>query len=135
MINICFPFQVSISRTGAKLDSSNANRLFEEVWNKALPENHGWVGSVARGWSGDPRIMALVRHLLFAAARQGFTIRVRHVTTQDNGAADALSRGDLQRFRWLRPAARSTPDPLPDGLHRYLAAPASGPQSLTGYDL
>ena len=98
-------------------------------------DNMGVVGCVARGWSGDPRIMALVRHLLFAAARQGFTIHVRHVTTQDNGAADALSRGDLQRFRRLRPAARSTPDPLPVGLQRYLAAPARGPQSLTGYDL
>ena len=98
-------------------------------------DNMGVVGCVARGWSGDPRIMALLRHLLFAAARRAFSLEVRHVSTLANGPADALSRGDWPRFRYLRPAARREPDPLPAGVQAYLSAPDAGPRPLTGYDL
>ena len=98
-------------------------------------DNMGVVGCVARGWLGDPRIMALLRHLLFAAARRAFSLEVRHVSTLANGPADALSRGDWPRFRYLRPAARREPDPLPAGVQAYLSAPDDGPRPLTGYDL
>ena len=47
--------------------------------------------------------------MLFAAA---FTLEVRHATTLANGPADALSRRDRARCRYLRSAARREPDPL-----------------------
>ena len=95
-------------------------------------DNMGVVGAVARGWSGDPRTMALLRHLLFTAAMTDFTLEVRFVPTKRNGAADALSRGDIDRFHRLCPTARRQPDSLPPGLPAYLAAPDAGPQPLTG---
>ena len=85
--------------------------------------------------SGDKRIMELLRHLLYGAARRGFTLEVRYVPTRDNGAADALSRGELARFQALHATARPSPDPLPPGLEAYLAEPAAGPEPLTGYIL
>ena len=98
-------------------------------------DNMGVVGSVARGWSGDSRTMSLLRHLLFAAALQNFSLEVRFVPTHQDGPADALSRGDIARFRRLRPLASQHPDPTPSGLSAYLAAPDAGPEPLTGYRL
>ena len=76
--------------------------------------------------------MAAVRHLLFVAALRGFTLEVRFVGTADNGPADALSRGDLQRFRRLRPETHEEPDDLPAGATAYMRTPDAGPGPLTG---
>ena len=105
------------------------NRIL--VWS----DNTGVVGSVARGWSANPRTMDLLRHLLFVAARRGFTLEVRYVAPDENGPADALSRGEMGRLRRLCPAALQEPDPLPAGLGVYLAAPDAGLRPVTGYPL
>ena len=102
---------------------------------RVMCDNMGVVGCVSRGWSGDARTMALLRHLLFAAALSDCTLEALFVPTKENGAADALSRGDFNRFRRFCPAAEAAPDELPTGLTSYLAAPDAGPRPLTGYDL
>ena len=45
-------------------------------------DNMGVVGVWGRGWSGNAAIMALVRHLLFWAAREGFSLDVEYVATK-----------------------------------------------------
>ena len=89
---------------------------------QVMCDNMGVVGCVSRGWSGDARTMALLRHLLFAAARRDCTLEARFVPTKENGAADAVSRGELGRFRRSCPAAAVEPDPVPAGLTAYLSA-------------
>ena len=102
---------------------------------RVYSDNMGVVGCVARGWSGDPRIMELLRHLLFAIACGDCVLSVSYVPTADNEPADSLSRGDLARFRRLQPSARADPDPEPPGLAEYLRAPDGGPGVLPGYRL
>ena len=98
-------------------------------------DNFGAVGVVRRGWSGDSRLMAMVRHLLFSAACGGFHVDLLFLPTTENGPADALSRGNVDLFRSAVPAANAAPDPVPPGLRTYLDAPEAGPGPLTGYVL
>ena len=113
--------------------------VWRDLWRgkrvRVLSDNMGVVGCVSRGWSGDPRIMDLVRHLLFVTACQDCVLSVAFVPTAANGPADSLSRGDLARFRRLRPAARAEPDVVPAGLTDYLLDPDAGPAPLTGAHL
>ena len=98
-------------------------------------DNMGVVGCITRGWSGDPHIMALLRHLLFVTACKGCVLSVTYVSTAANGPADSLSRGDLRRFRHLRPDAYADPDDVPDGLGEYLRSPGANPADVTGVSL
>ena len=52
--------------------------------------------------------------------------------TRDNGAADALSRNDIVRFRRLRPNAADRPAALPACLAAYLSEPIHSAHLLTG---
>ena len=78
--------------------------------------------------------MGLLRHLLFTAAQRAFTLEVRYVQTH-NGPADALSRGDVPRFRRLHPEAESEPDLVPLAVNEYLRSPEDGPRLMTGLTL
>lgn len=89
------------------------------------------VGVWSRGWSRIPRIMTVLRHPLFVSAQHECIIDVAFVPTDQNGAADALSRGDRGRFRRLRPGASPHPTPLPPGLTEYLHSPDSAIVALT----
>ena len=113
--------------------------LWGDLWSgqriRVFSDNMGVVGCVRRGWSGDPRIMSLVRHLLFGSACKRHILSVTYVPTADNGPADSLSRGDLPRFRRLRPSARAEPEVVPAGLAAYLQDPDAGPEPLTGVRL
>ena len=102
---------------------------------RVFSDNMGVVGCVSRGWSGDPRIMALLRHLLFATACQSCILAVAYVPTAANGPADSLSRGHLSRFRRLRPDASEEPDVVPPALVGYLRDPDAGPGVITGFSL
>ena len=98
-------------------------------------DNMGVVGVWGRGWSGSPLIMALLRQLLVWTASQGFAVSIEYVATKENGAADALSRLDLARFRRLRPQAVECPVRLPLCVQAYLCDPSQGAHLLTGYRL
>ena len=59
-----------------------------------------------------PRIMQLLHHLLFAAARFNFTFTSQHIPSVHNNIADALSRFYWQEFRRLAPMAHPHPVPI-----------------------
>ena len=68
------------------------------------------VAAVNARTSRAPATACLLRHLSTLSARHGFDVRCLHVAGVDNGAADALSRQDIPRFRALCPHA--DPHPL-----------------------
>ena len=98
-------------------------------------DNMGVVGSWGRGWAREPRTMAMIRHLLFLSAAQCFLLDIQYISTKANGAADALSRGDIVRFRRLRPAAREWAETLPAAVDQFLTEPVAGLPLLTGVQL
>ena len=76
-------------------------------------DNEAVVAILNSRTSRDPHIMVLLRSLLFAAARFGFTFSAEHVAGVRNGIADALSRFHMQVFRSLAPNANRYPTAIP----------------------
>jgi hypothetical protein len=75
------------------------------------------VQSLNNFTSHSPIIMTLIRTLFFIAAGCGFEFRAMHIPGATNTLADALSRGDQDRFRLLHPSADLYPvtlSPLPN---------------------
>ena len=68
-------------------------------------DNLAVVHIVTKGTSRDMLIMNLVRTLFFACAQNSFEFKIIHVAGIRNEKADALSRGDLDRFWLLTPNA------------------------------
>ena len=68
------------------------------------------VQSITARVSRTARSNALIRALHMIAAHHGFDFRCIHIAGVDNIAADALSRGDMQRFYVDTPSHHSTPD-------------------------
>ena len=72
------------------------------------------VQAVNKGTSRSPLLMTLIRALFLIAARHQFEFKLVHLPGVCNPAADALSRGDQERFHALCPGAdRSATIPLP----------------------
>ena len=69
---------------------------------------------------------------MVGAAKQQFILDITNVATQENGAADALSRNDPARFRRLRPHAADRPTEVPECLPAYLSDPVHSAHLLTG---
>ena len=113
--------------------------LWGSLWSgkrvRVYSDNMGVVGCLSRGWSGNSKIMAVLRHILFTSACHSFVLSIAYVSTNDNGPADSLSRGDLHRFRLLRPHAQADPDVLPRGLSEFLNDPNGDPAHVTGVEL
>lgn len=70
------------------------------------------VDAVTDRQSSTDAQMHHIRELDQVAARHGFHYRLQHISGVANVVADALSRGDLQAFRVLRPNARPQPTPI-----------------------
>ena len=68
-------------------------------------DNLAAVHIVTKGTSRDMLIMNLVRTLFFACAQNSFEFKIIHLAGIRNEKADALSRGDLDRFWLLTPNA------------------------------
>ena len=60
---------------------------------------------------------------------------VRYLPGKDNGPADALSRGEVQVHRRLRPSAAVHPTQLPQGWDACVADPVGAVRQLTGVEL
>ena len=73
--------------------------------------------SVVQAWRSGTRrnkkAMALIRSMLFVAAKYNFILLIELIAGIDNGVADALSRLQVSRFRELVPAACPQPVPMP----------------------
>ena len=68
-------------------------------------------------YSKDPHLMALIRILVFIAARCDFWFVAKHIEGQANTIADDLSRNNMVHFFTQVPQARLfTPPPIPDAL-------------------
>ena len=61
----------------------------------------------------DKHFMQLVCSLYFIAARENFTVSVSHIHGVNNTLADALSRGQVEKFKALAQLADLEPTPLP----------------------
>ena len=53
--------------------------------------------------------MSLVRHIVFQTLTYNFQFKTKHISSVCNAIADALSRGQMQRFRELVPNAEDLP--------------------------
>ena len=67
----------------------------------------------AKGSSRNPLLMHLVRSIVFCAALHQFSVLVFHIHDTDNSIADALSRFQISRFRYLAPKADLEPTAVP----------------------
>lgn len=74
-----------------------------------LCDNQSVVYSVNKGASKNHDMMVLVRLLYHITVEYNFDCRLSYINTVDNNAADALSRGDIQRFRSVLPHAKLHP--------------------------
>ena len=76
-------------------------------------DNHAVVDIWWKKTTKDKHLMQLVRSLYFIAARGNFTVSVSHIHGLNNTLADALSRGEVEKFKVLAPLADQEPTPLP----------------------
>jgi len=118
-------FQVPLPDIGgqvSKKDSIGIKELYAVVtaaftWGHLLRELHvsfrvdnsAAVAAICSRTSRNPHMMALVRHLLFAACIHHFSFDAVHIPGAQNSRADALSRNLLSRFFSLFPDADRSP--------------------------
>lgn len=81
-----------------------------------LCDNMAIVCAITKGSDRDPKFMRLVRILSFFCAAHNILLSARHVPGVQNGAADALSRNNVQLFFTLNPQASPIPAPVPADL-------------------
>ena len=70
--------------------------------HKVVPiyiDNTAFERSLHKGRSKAPRLNAILRELFLLATRYECVFETHWISTHDNIAADALSRGDFERFR------------------------------------
>ena len=77
-----------------------------------LPIVQAWEGKASK----QPRIMSLLRKLFLAAAKNHFTVTMKHLPGKTNNIADALSRKQFNRFFFLAPQAQQMATPTPGSL-------------------
>jgi hypothetical protein len=79
-------------------------------------DNEALVSVLNNQTSKEPLVMILVRRLVLHCLHNRILITAKHVAGVNNGAADALSRFQMQRFREILPGAAPHPcgiSPLP----------------------
>ena len=74
-------------------------------------DNQAIVSAVNTGTIRNPDIMCLVRTLFYYMAHFSIEAKAVYITSEDNVAADALSRLDLPRFAMACPDASPSPTP------------------------
>ena len=75
-------------------------------------DNQAIVCSVNNGSCKCPRIMELIRLLYSVCVHYSFECRLKYIHTLANDKADALSRGDVAKFKCLCPEASEFPSDL-----------------------
>jgi hypothetical protein len=79
-------------------------------------DNQAVVSIINKKSSRSPRVMSLVRKLVFACLKFNILIEAEHIPGNLNSLADSLSRCDFQKFRKLCPTAKDTPCGIPSPL-------------------
>lgn len=68
-------------------------------------DNLGAVAAINSGTSSYPRMMYLIRRIWLLCSIHSVALRAVHIPGIENVQADALSRGDIAKFRHLTPTA------------------------------
>ena len=79
------------------------------VMTDNLPITQLWES----GSSPTKALMFLIRRLYLVAAKNGFSVALKHIFGKTNCVADAISRFQMPRFRHLVPEADAFPTTLP----------------------
>ena len=85
-------------------------------------DNTGVVAAVQKGSAKEATVSYLLRVLWFFTAVFSINLRIEHISGRSNGAADALSRFNMQSFFGSNPQATPLPVPLPEPLLQLLSA-------------
>ena len=78
-------------------------------------DNEALVYILNNKTSKSERVMSLVRIIVLRTLIENFQFKAKHIAGVDNKIADALSRGQMQRFRSLAPKANADPNRIPTG--------------------
>ncbi len=81
-------------------------------------DNTAVVAALRKGNARDEALMHIIRCLSFYAAHFNFTLTPVYIPSEDNAAADALSRNDMARFLRVTPQAYPQPSPIPPAVIR-----------------
>ena len=95
----------------------------DQLQNKRLVlncDNQAVVNIINKQSTRSPLSMQLLRLLVLACLQNNLVCKARHLPGVQNNIADALSRGQMQRFRILAPSADTHPTVIPDPLQRLL---------------
>ena len=110
----------SYNCTKELLPTMVAAAIWGQVWGGSTVmchcDNQGVVAAVRGGYCKDPAMAHMLRCLFFREAKFGFDLSAVHVSRKDNGAADAISRNNLDTFFDLVPKARPAACQAPAGL-------------------
>jgi hypothetical protein len=79
-------------------------------------DNQAVVYIINKKLSRSPRVMPLVRKLVFACLEFNILLKSEHIPGYLNSLADSLSRCDFQKFRRLYPTADINPCAIPPHL-------------------
>ena len=89
----------------------------EELRNKRILfwcDNESVVAIINRQSSkNSPQCMVILRKIVLACLSLNCVVKARHIKGSDNGPADALSRNEINRFRYLCPKAKRFPRGIP----------------------
>lgn len=66
--------------------------------------------------SKSPRVMKIVRKLVFTCLKYNILLKAKHIPSKLNSIADCLSRSQWGKFRQLAPTADPWPTPLPKNI-------------------
>ena len=79
-------------------------------------DNESVMFMINKSSSRCKNCMVLIRLITLECMKCNVRLFANWVATEMNGKADALSRGDLARFRHLGPNLNLTPDPIPSAI-------------------
>lgn len=99
-----FPVMVALSIWGEHL--RNKRVLFHV-------DNQSCVVIINKFSSKSPRVMSLVRKIVFSCLKFNILIKGEHISGVLNTICDSLSRSDFQKFRRLCPTADPYPSTVP----------------------
>ena len=83
-------------------------------------DNQAVVTIINKQSTRSPPSMHLLRLFVLACLQNNLVCRARHLPGTQNNIADALSRGQIHRFRKLAPLADDWPAVIPDTLQQLL---------------
>ena len=92
------------------LDGSWAFLRWPEHWDC---DNMAVVSILNNKSSKNDHVMSLLRKIVYWTLMGNFQFKATHIASSENKIADALSRGQFQRFREVAKGAKERPHQIP----------------------